>query len=183
MRESFIALALAFLVALAIIVAPVSNNSSSQQGDAVVHYKGRVCVTKITKDGEVIDLGCHDNVLTDAGKNLIKNLLGNTGSGGPVQYIALSDNATHVPSASDTSLPGEITSGGLERAQGTFVDGGTGTWNITHTFTATTSFTGVRLAGLFNQSSGGTMLAENNFTAVNLESGDQLTITWQITVS
>jgi len=143
-----------------------------------IDYSADVCVWK---NGEL--LSCSHNVLTTAGKNLIKTILGDSGSGGPVKYIALSDNSTHTPSASDTSLVNEITSGGLERAAGTYASIGDGKWNITHEFTATSDFTGVRLAGLFNQATGGTMLAENSFSSCNLVSGDKIKIVWNLTVS
>ena len=121
-------------------------------------------------------------VLTNIGKDWIENQLGNSPSTTAAQFIALSTD-TSTPSASWTAIPNEITTGGLARAQGTYSDNGVGSWKITKTFTATSSFTGVQLTGLYYASTGSTLLAADTFTSVNLNPGDQLTVTWTVTVS
>lgn len=121
-------------------------------------------------------------VLTTIGKNWIENQLGNSPSTVSAQFIALSTD-TSTPSASWTAIPNEITTGGLGRAQGAYSDNGDGSWKISKTFTASASFTGVQLTGLYYASSGSYLLAADTFSAVNLNSGDQLTVTWTITVS
>ena len=110
--------------------------------------------------------------------------------------------------AVDGSYPSdiEITTGGLGRASGTFTmdtayTAGSGTtmgsvtYTISKTFTvaAGSSFTNVQKAGLFsgtyNTNDGSTsslaisaLVAENTFTPVNLNAGDQIAITWSITI-
>lgn len=129
------------------------------------------------------------NLITEDGMDFIAAQVGGAGGSATAQWIALSSDVT-APSATDSSLTGEIvnngTHTGLARSQGTFTQG-TGadldTWTIEETFIAGGSegdFTGVRKAGLFTASSGGTMMAENTFSSVNLASGDELTITWRI---
>ncbi|MEM2568191.1 MAG: hypothetical protein QXH20_06970, partial [Candidatus Bathyarchaeia archaeon] len=65
----------------------------------------------------------------------------------------------------------------------TYSDNGDGSWKITKTFTATQSFTGVQLTGLYWAASGSYLLAADTFSPVNLNANDQLTVTWTITVS
>jgi len=114
------------------------------------------------------------------------NKLSNTGFADNnkfVVYISLS-NASGTPSAAWTQLPGELTTGGLARAEGTFTQTGTGQWEITVTFTASESVSNVRLTGLHWDASGdGNLFAADQFTPVNLEPGDKLTITWVVIVT
>lgn len=121
-------------------------------------------------------------VLTTIGKNWIEDQLGDSPGTDPAKWIALS-TSTQTPNASWASIPDEITTGGLARAAGTYSDNGDGSWKITKTFTATQSFTGVQLTGLYWASTGSYLLAADTFTPVNLNANDQLTVTWTITVS
>jgi len=172
-----------FVVLLVIGVFAIASFSNYPRGENLgdsITYHSNVC---IYKNGELIE--CSHNLLTDAGKNLIKTILGDTGSGGPVQYIALC-NATagcSAPAAGDTTLDNEYTSCGLSRTQGTYGSLGTGNWSIAHTFTATCDNLETNMTGLFNQVSGGTLFAENTFTSVTLQTDDQLLVNWTIWVS
>ncbi len=104
-------------------------------------------------------------------------------------YIALTANST-APAAGDTTLTGEITTGGggLIRAQATYAHtNGTNTATLTKTFTANGSDSlPVTLAkiGVFNASSSGTLVFETLLpaTAVMSQSGDAATITETVTV-
>lgn len=102
-----------------------------------------------------------------------------TGLMRPADYIALTENAT-APNDADTTLAGELTAGGFERALATFAHtAGASSYTLTKTFTSSdaTART-INKVGVFNASTGGTMVFE---TAVpsppTLVSGDQLTTT------
>jgi len=129
----------------------------------------------------------HSGVLTNVGKDFIEGKLGNSAFANATSYavyISLSSD-TSAPSSSWINIPAEITSGGLERAAGTYQSTGTGVWTISHQFTASATQTNVQLTGL-NWNSGantGSLMCSDTFTAVTLNSGDKLTITWTITVS
>lgn len=125
------------------------------------------------------------NLLTNAGRDFLHQQgyqtsgLGTNGA----NWIALSTDS-NPPNASDTSLAGEITTGGLARAQGTVSHtAGQTTTTIVKTFTATQSFTGVQKSALFTSSTSGTMVHENTFSAVNLSANDQLQVSWTVTLS
>lgn len=99
-------------------------------------------------------------------------------------FLALSVN-THTPVVGDTTLLGEITTGGLARALATTIThtNDTNVTTLAHTFTASATHTAVQLAGIFNQLTiGGTLTHENTFTPANLVSGDTLTVTWTLTL-
>jgi len=167
-----------------------TSSSSDYLAENTINYKATVCAKVIKNTGEVIDLGCQHNLLVNQGKDYILELMsgidqvGATPGTDYAKYISLSTNST-APDASWTVIPDEITSGGLERAAGTCTRNTVGNWTCEHTFTATTSFTGVQLTGLnWNGTAGAhSLVAAAQFSAVNLEADDQLQIKWTITVS
>lgn len=105
-------------------------------------------------------------------------------------YIALTANAT-APSASNTTLTAEITTGGggLIRAQAAFAHtGGTNTYTLTKTFTANGSDSlpvTIAKIGIFNASSAGTMGFETllSATATLTAVGDNVTVTDTVTIT
>lgn len=171
------------LAALMVFVIPSSALVGAQNvtTDGMSPH-GYVTVT-VTRDGQEIYHNEQHNLITSAGKDFISTQIGNnaTGSNG-ANYIALTNTAI-TPAAGDTTLSGEIATNGLTRAQGAYAHtNGQNSYTVSKTFTATGS-TAAQAAGLFTASSAGTMMAENTFSAVSLASGDQLTITWTITLS
>ena len=126
-----------------------------------------------------------ENLLTDAGRDFL-HLQGyettGLGSNGG-NFIALSSDSV-APSASDTAVAGEITTGGLDRQQGV-VDhtAGTSITTIIKTFIATAAQVSVQKAGLLTASSGGTLVHEVAFTATTLAINDQIQLTWTVTLS
>lgn len=141
-------------------------------------YHATVCVWK---NGELV--GCKHNVLFNSGKNLIKTILGDSGTGGPVKVIALCDASLGCaePTAAGTETYNEFSSCGLAPAAGSYTSNGVGNWSITKTFTATCDNLKTNVTRLKN--SGGTYFAGASFTTVTLQTNDQLTVTWTIWVS
>ena len=125
-----------------------------------------------------------DNLITNAGRDEM-HLLGywTTGSDQEVcNYIALS-NTTLTETASSTTLNGEITANGLARAQGSVTHtAGTNTSAIYKLFTCSTAPQAAQKAALFFSSSSGTMNHVLAFTQRSLQVGDQLAITFTISL-
>ena len=144
---------------------------------------GYVVVSAKHADGSEFYHEESHNLITTAGKDFIAAQIGSTSPGANgANYIALTNTAI-TPAAGDTTLSGEITTNGLARAQGTYAHtAGQNTFTVSKTFTATATQS-AQAAGLFTASSAGTMMAENTFTSVTLNNGDQLTLTWTITLS
>ena len=139
------------------------------------------------RNGKLLSIDHHAGILTDIGKDWIEDQLGDTPSTTPAKYISCSDEDTSswTNQSSWTSLPGELNANGFTRAEGTYVSTGVGQWNITHTFTATGTQS-VRLYGLHWDStpqSDGNLLCSDTSSVKNLETGDTLKVTWQISVS
>jgi hypothetical protein len=112
-------------------------------------------------------------------------------AGTAFNYLALSTNSLTI-AMGDTTLSGEITSGsnaGLARTQasyGTYVAptalGGSASFQLTHTFTATNAAT-VQSCALFDASSAGHMFSEINFSAsATLNAGDSLAVTYTLNI-
>lgn len=126
---------------------------------------------------------------TNAGADFQAQALSTTGAQpAPATYIALTANAT-APALTDTTLTGEITTGGggLVRAQAVFAHTTSATtYTLTKTFTANGSDSlPVTLAkeGVLNAASVGTLVWESLFpqTATLAAVGDACTVT--VTVS
>ena len=84
-----------------------------------------------------------------------------------------------------TKLANEITTSDLARAQCTLTSINASSWSCEHTFTATQSHSNVQVAGYHwygDSGSDGNLFACAQFTSVNLEANDQLTIRWNVTI-
>ena len=151
-----------------------------------MNIHGYVTVIKnVGTDTEEVICKDKHNLLTNSGRDWMHaQVYTNTSAGTRgAGYIGLSSNAA-APAASDTTLTGEITTGGLARVDaGTKTHtGGTNSTTIQHTFTASGTHTAVQKAALFNAASSGYMAHENTFTAVTLQSSDTLQVTWTVTL-
>jgi hypothetical protein len=134
--------------------------------------------------GEWEDKGWCHNIITNGGRDYLHTQGYITPASTAVfQYIAVS-SSTATPTATDTTLASEITTSGLARAVATTDShsAGTNTSTVGITFTASGTLTAVQLGALFTASSSGTMANEATFSSTNLVSGDQLQLTWTITL-
>jgi len=126
----------------------------------------------------------HNSVL-NGGRDYIHNQAYITPAATNVfQYAAVSAN-TATPTANDSTLPGEITTSDLARSSsvtGNSHTAGTNTTTIGITWTSANTYTALQKAALFTASSSGTMAHEATFASTSLNSGDQLALTWTITL-
>lgn len=129
-------------------------------------------------------------MLTNAGKDFVAAQVGGAGGTNTAKYIALTANST-APAAGDTTLTGEIVTGGggLLRAVGSYAHtGGTSTYTMSKTFTTNGSDSlpvTVAKVGVFDASSAGNMVFETllGTTATLSAVGDTLTVTQTVTLS
>ena len=145
-------------------------------------------VTMIKNEGRADEqILCKDkpNLLTDDGRDYaIAQFYTNTSAGGVGEnFIALTSDSTGAD-AGDTTLPGEISTGGLGRAIATTIThtDDTNTTTLVKTFTASGTHTAVQMSGTFNAASGAILAHEAVFTAVTLVSSDTLQVTWTLTL-
>lgn len=174
--------------------AGVADDVKSNTGEKST-FLGHIIVTVRDPEGHIKAYRQTDNIVTAIGHNCAANLLFGTGFAnctGPAtfQYIALT-NSSITPGAGDTTLTGEQVNGGMQRQAGTITAAQVATVSpnvaiaqIAKTFTYTgTSSRTVDASGLFDASSTGNMFADHTFSTVTLNTNDQLTVQWQITLS
>ena len=187
-KLAFLSIALAFVISIGVYV-DLSHYKTREAeldidvGTMSLHMQAEVEFA----NGTILDLGYHAGVLTTIGKNYIEGKLGDSAYGDNTAFaddISVSSD-TGSPAAGWTQIPAEITTGGLERASGTYASTGDGVWTISYQFTATATHTDVQLTGLQWKLTplDGTLLGADTFTPVTLNSADKLTVTWTITVT
>src|SRR5205807_3770105 len=99
-----------------------------------------------------------------------------TGAFAPANWVALSSD-TNPPLATDTSLPGEITTGTLTRVQGSYAHtAGTNTATVTKTFTSDQAIAVNKMALYTAGPTGGTMAFEDLLDRSDLQPGDAVTV-------
>jgi|TARA_A100001015_G_scaffold293923_1_gene371104 hypothetical protein len=128
----------------------------------------------IAINGEVVQEV--DNLVVTAGKGYVASRIKDA-TATAMSHMEIGSGST-AAAASDTALGSalgrvSLTSTSVSNAVVTYVA----------TFAAGTGTGAVTEAGLFNASSGGTMLCRTVFSVVNKGSADSMTITWTVTVS
>ena len=130
---------------------------------------------------------CKDkhNLLTTDGRDFFHaQVYTNTSAGTrAANFIALTTDSSGAD-AGDTTLPSEITTGGLARGLADTIthNNDSNVTTLVKTFTATATHTAVQMSGTFNAASGATLAHEATFTAVTLVSSDTLQVTWTLTL-
>lgn len=143
-----------------------------------MQMKGRLAIVVTAPDGSVKSEQTVDNLVVTTGKNFVASRMAGTSSS-VMSHMAIGTGST-AAAAANTTLGTESARVGL-----------TSTTNNNNdvvyvaTFPANTpsSAAAITEAGLFNASSGGTMLCRTVFAQVNKQTADALTITWTVTAS
>lgn len=140
----------------------MSNDFLSLRGDVSIKLNDEIVLEK-------------KNLIVQVGKNYLANAItANTTS--PFTYMAVGTGTTPA-TTSDTTLTTE-----LARLAFTSQSVTTNVVTLVTTYAAGTGTGAITEAGIFNASSGGTLLSHVVFSAINKGSVDSLTITWTITV-
>ena len=154
--------------------------------DEKLRIRGEVSYKLTDKDGNVKEERVITNQIQNLGFAAIASLLAtdNPQSEDTFDYMAIGSDTGQDVSA--TGLATEITTDGGARRGGADVTATSETTNVandTIQFVTTWSFTGslsITEAGIFNADSNGTMLAYQDFPAINVGDGDNLQVTWKI---
>ena len=115
------------------------------------------------------------NLVVTAGKNYVADRIKNNST--VMSHMAIG-TGTAAAAAGNTAL-------GSEQARTAFTSSTVTDNEIVYvdTFAAGTGTGAITEAGIFNASSGGTMLCRTVFSVVNKGASDAMTITWTVTVS
>jgi hypothetical protein len=141
-----------------------------------VPFTGNVLVEVFDEFGNLKEKRETHNLVVTAGKNHIADQLSASPGGAAMGWMAIG-TGTVDPAVGDTALGTEIDRNALtSRTDATNVVTYVGDWAAGDGTNAA-----ITEAGIFNASSGGTMLARVEFTAINKGASDTLKITWTIT--
>ncbi len=132
-------------------------------------------VIKDALTGEVKVDRLEKNLVVTTGKEWIASRMVGTAAN-TMGYMAVGTDATS-PASGDTTLGAEVA-----RVAVTSQTASTNTVTYVATFSAGTGTGALTEAGLFNANSAGTMLSRTTYSVINKGSGDEMTITWVITV-
>lgn len=126
------------------------------------------------------------NLITTVGVSGIAARINGAGSPAAFTYIALGTGDT-AAADSDTELESEITTSGGARASASCsvvtTDTADDTAQLQNTFNFTTGASfAITESGVLNADTGGTLLARQVFSAINVASGDSLQVTWKFDV-
>lgn len=147
--------------------------------------KGVIRIRKLSADGRVLEESTVDNLVVNAGKAEVAQLIGAGLGGTAFQYIAIGTGTT-AESATDTAMEIEIA-----RKAATVTNTTTTVTNDTAQFVATFSSSdglsgtaAVTEYGLFNDATAGDMLSHAIKAAKNMDwdAGEQLEVTWTVQV-
>jgi hypothetical protein len=151
---------------------------TTKQINENVKPTGLVTIVQTNAEGKIVKEFQVPNLVVTAGKSHIAaKIAATTNSPAAMTHMAIG-TGTSTPGASDTTLG---TQTGRVSLSGSVVS--TNTITYTATFPAGTGDGAITEAGIFNASSGGTMLCRTTFPVVNKASGDTIAITWVVTVS
>tara|TARA_R100001463_G_scaffold120632_1_gene176729 strand:- start:1071 stop:1511 length:441 start_codon:yes stop_codon:yes gene_type:complete len=120
-----------------------------------------------------------DNLVVTAGKGFVASRMIGT-SAGVMSHMEVGTGTTN-PAANDTALESAVSSSRTAFTTSASVSGAVVTYVCA--FAAGTGTGALTEAGIFNASSGGTMLCRTEFSVVNKGAADTMTITWTVTVS
>lgn len=143
------------------------------------HLHGQFRGVLLDKDGNPIDERVADNLIVNAGFDLIADSLGAGSRPSVISHIGVGTSST-APSAGQTAL---VTQLGSRVAASYAHTGGTKVFTMSATFNPGASTGALVEAGVFNASTAGSMLDRVTFSVVNKGANDTLTTTFTFTMT
>ena len=177
---------ISFSVILGLAVVLSSNQGNNQLSDGLP-YSATVCNQVIRADGTHETPECSHNILYDAGRNITRNLL-MLASGDTVTNITLCNTTSPSTGGCGTPVAGATEAftlyGGCglsttAQASTSIMGQFPGNWSVYQTFTSTCDNQLINMSRLGNDS---TYFAGNTFSLVTLQTNDQLTVNWTISI-
>lgn len=163
----------------------------SQNGMTTSFHLTLHLIAEQWRNNQLISITNHPMNITTFGFNWLADNIAKTGGDNVskfAQYVACS-NASDAVALNWVKIVDEITTDGLERAQGTYQDTGAGTWNLNYTWTVTgtnaTKLYGLYIDSYANWANGGLVAAEQQGAGSqkNLVADDTLKICIQGSLS
>lgn len=132
--------------------------------------------------GRIKEVRIIKNLITSAGKAGLASRCNGSGAEAAFTYLAVGTGNT-AANVTDTTLQTELATSGLSRVNATTSRTTTSVTNDTAKLSTIFSVSGtvaVTEAGILNAASVGTLLSRQVFTAINVVSGDTLTLNYSV---
>ena len=143
-----------------------------------VKMTGELQIVVTGPDGQIKEDRLVPNMVVTVGKNFVASRM--AGATSAVMSHMAVGAGTVAPAVSDTALGSELGRVALTTTGGVATNA---TVEFVASFPAGTGTGAVTEAGIFNASSGGTMLCRTTFAVVNKGAEDSIAITWRVTVN
>lgn len=150
-----------------------------------MNLRGLVTLEVTDKKGKLKEKKEIKNTICNLGLKAIVGLAGNIDSQTAFTYLASGIGVT-AANATDTALESEIVDSGLVRASVTPTSEQTTVADDTLQLVKAWSVTGTKAVteiGILNAAAAGVLLGHQVFSALNVVSGDTLTVTYQVVLS
>lgn len=142
-----------------------------------LYPRGELDIVLLDADGNTKEKIHINNLVVQAGRDFIADRIISSSNFDPMTHMAVGEDTTAV-ALSDTALGSELYRQGFDSATRS---------NSVITFITTYApgdATGaITEAGIFNSTTGGTMLCRTQFAVVNKSAADTMIITWTVTIS
>jgi len=143
-----------------------------------LRLRGRLDIVVTAPDGTIKDTKRVDNLVVTTGKNFVASRMAGT-SVSVMSDMSIGTGSTAAVAA-DTTLGSESARVSLTS---TTVNNNDVVYLATFPANTPTSAAAITEAGIFNASTGGSMLCRTVFSQINKAPADSLTITWTVTAS
>lgn len=146
---------------------------------------GRVKVEVRDEAGRTVFVQTSPNLVVTTGKDFIASRM-KDGTDTPMTHMAIGDGDSANPGVASSPIAADADLGNeLARVALTSTTVTNNEVEYVATFAPGTPATAAAIveAGLFNASTGGTMLCRTTFAVVNKGTSDTMTVTWTVTVS
>jgi hypothetical protein len=140
--------------------------------------KGRLDIVVTSQDGEIKQKESVENLVVTTGKSFVASRMAGS-SASVMSHMAIGTDNT-AAAASDTGLGSESARVALTS---TTVNNNDVVYVASFTAGTPSSAAVITEAGIFNASSGGTMLCHTVFGSISKGTSDSLTITWTVSAS
>ena len=150
-----------------------------------VGLRGLITFEVTNKKGKLKEKKSIKNVICDLGLKAITGLTGNIDSQTAFTYLGVGIGTT-AANQTDTALESEIVDSGLARASVTPTSETTTETDDTLQLVKAWSVSGTKAVtecGILNAGAAGVLLGHQVFSAINVVSGDTLTVTYQVVFS
>lgn len=151
--------------------------------EELIKATGKVKIVLHDENGVVKDEREFENLVVTVGKGYITSRMIGTSSGVMSHMEVGTDNT--AAAAGNTALGSAVAASRTSLASSTQTTTSTTNDSVQYvcTFPAGTGTGALVEAGIFNNSSGGTMLCRTVFSVVNKGASDAMTVTWTVTLS